>query len=130
MTTLAHTTSTSRTHRRQRRSPAALGLRDPRPVTDYTVAIATVAGKSRITVTLLQPCVVREPRWAAIDVSNGSKVYPLSATVLSTTSFSMDYAAVLQSNFAFIEAPYQDTQVQNFQGGFVVSGGKWFRSPV
>jgi len=31
---------------------------------------------------------------------------------------------------ALMEAPYQDTQVQNFQGGFCVSGGKWFRSPV
>ena len=29
---------------------------------------------------------------------------------------------------AFVEAPYQDSQVQNFQGGYVVPGGKWFRS--
>ena len=29
---------------------------------------------------------------------------------------------------ALVVAPYQDTQVQNFQGGFCVSGGKWFRA--
>ncbi len=30
---------------------------------------------------------------------------------------------------SFVDAPYQDMQVQNFQGGFVRPGGKWFRKP-
>ena len=47
---------------------------------------------------------------------------------MSTTQFTLDFAGVLLGSAAFVEAPYQDTQVQNFQGGFVVSGGKWFRA--
>jgi hypothetical protein len=30
---------------------------------------------------------------------------------------------------AIIDVPYQDMQVQNFQGGFVRPGGRWFRRP-
>ena len=36
----------------------------------------------------------------------------------------------LAAAVGFVDVPYQDMQVQNFQGGFVVPGGKWFRKPV
>lgn len=111
-------------------SPFAAGLPDPRPVTDYTVALSVVAGKSRLTVTLAQPCVIRAPRWAVIDCSNGARVYPASVTVVSNTVFYFEYLGVLSSAVALVEAPYQDAQVQNFQGGFALPGGKWFREPV
>ena len=130
MIALARTKSSSRRDRRQNPSPAALGIPDPRPLTDYSVALSTVGGHSRITITLSQPCVIRQPSWGVIDVSTGNKTYPLTTVVGSTTSFYMDYATILNSNFAFVEAPYQDIQVQNFQGGYVVPAAKWFRSPV
>jgi hypothetical protein len=128
MSTLAHRTLPFKTERRRRPSPAALGLPDPRPVTDYSVALSTVAGHARLTVTLAQPCVIRSPNWAVIDVSTGNRTYPVSVTVLSTVQFTMDFAGALLSTIAFVEVPYQDTQVQNFQGGYCVSGGKWFRA--
>jgi hypothetical protein len=126
------TTTPPRTTRRGRNAlpPTANGLPDPRPVTDYTVALSVVAGKSRLTVTLTQPCAIRAPRWAVIDCTNGGRVYPTSATVVSTTQFYLDFASVLSSAVAFVEVPYQDTQVQNAMGGFVAPGGKWFREPV
>ena len=31
---------------------------------------------------------------------------------------------------AFVQVPYQDTQVRNFQGGFVRPGGQRFCDPV
>jgi hypothetical protein len=31
---------------------------------------------------------------------------------------------------AFVQVPYQDMQVQNYQGGFVRPGGQWFREPI
>ncbi len=128
MAVLTRTTSTSKRERRQHLSPAALGLPDPRPVTDYTAAISAVSGHSRLTITLAQPCVIRSPNWAVIDVVSGARTYPVSVTVVSTTQFTMDFAGALLGTVAFVEAPYQDTQVQNFQGGFCVSGGKWFRA--
>jgi len=124
-------TPVSQQTRRQRGgrfTPAQRGLPDPRPLTDYTAAISTVAGKSRLTITLQQPCVIRHPNWAVIDCNNGNRIYPVSVTVTSTVSFYMDFATLLFGSVAFVEAPYQDMQVQNFQGGFVVSGGKWFRA--
>jgi len=78
----------------------------------------------------MPPAVVRTPSWPAIDCSNGNKIYPTSSTVVSPTSFYMDYPSVFLSSVGFIEAPYQDTQVQNFQGGFVLPGEKWFRAPL
>lgn len=127
------TTATPSTPRKPRRTPAtpfAAGLPDPRPVTDYTVALSVVAGKSRLTVTLTQPCVVRSPRWAVIDCTNGGRVYPTSVTVVGPTSFHLDFAGLLSPAIGFVEAPYQDPEVQNAMGGFVVPGGKWFREPV
>lgn len=111
-------------------SPFANGLPDPRPVTDYTVTLSVVAGKSRLTVTLAQPCAIRSPNWALIDCTAGGRVYPQSVTVVSTTQFYFDYSGLLSSAVAFVEVPYMDTQVQNLQGGFVSPGGKWFRQPV
>jgi hypothetical protein len=124
------TTTTPRSTRRKPPTPFARGLPDPRPVTDYTVALSVVAGKSRLTVTLAQPCVIRAPNWAVIDCSNGARVYAQSVTVASPTSFFFDYAGILSSAVAFVEVPYQDTQVQNAMGGFVAPGGRWFREPV
>lgn len=51
-------------------------------------------------------------------------------TVVSNTQFYFDYSGLLSSAVAFVEVPYQDTQVQNPMGGFVSPGGKWFRQPV
>lgn len=129
------TTATAALSRPTRRrttapSPAAAGLPDPRPVTDYAVALTIVSGKSRLTVTLAQPCAIRSPNWAVIDCTAGARVYPQSVTVVSPTSFYFDYSGLLSSAVAFVEVPYQDTQVQNSQGGFVAPGGRWFREPV
>lgn len=131
-TTTTTTTTLTRPARRKTAAPNpfANGLPDPRPVTDYTVALGVVAGKSRLTVTLLQPCAIRTPHWAVIDCTNGARVYPTSVTVVSPTQFYFDYAGLLSSAVAFVEVPYMDTQVQNSQGGFVRPGGLWFREPV
>ena len=116
---------------KQRRvDPIRAGLPDPRPVTDYTVTLSTVSGKSRITVTLSQQCVIKNPLWPLIDCMAGTLVNPASCTVVSNTSFYMDFAGIITTSTAFVQVPYQDTQVQNFAGGFVRSGGQWFRQPV
>ena len=112
------------------RTPMQAGLPDPRPVTEYTVALSVVSAKSRLTVTLLQPCAVRSPNWSLIDCTAGLRVLPQSVTVVSPTQFYFDYPGILSTAVAFVEVPYQDTQVQNFQGGFVRPGGQWFRQPV
>ena len=90
----------------------------------------TVSGKSRLTITLNQPCVIKSPVWPLIDCTAGALVYANSVTVVSNTQFYMDYGGILVAMVAFVQVPYQDTQVQNFQGGFVRSGGQWFRMPV
>jgi len=112
------------------RTAVEAGLPDPRPVTDYTVAMTTVGGNSRLTVTLAQPCVVRQPAWPLVDCADGSLVHPSSVTVLSNTSFRQDYAGLVSPSVALVAVPYQDTNVQNFSGGFVAPGGRWFRQPV
>jgi len=123
-------TLSARSSRERRVNPLSNGSPDPRPVTDYTVALSTVAGHSRVTITLSQLCVIRQPAWPLIDCTAGGLVSPLSVTVVSNTQFYMDYGGVLGSMVAFVQVPYQDTQVQNFQGGFVRPGGQWFREPV
>ena len=35
----------------------------------------------------------------------------------------------MPDTICIVDVPYQDMQVQNFQGGFVRPGGKWFRAP-
>ncbi len=128
MTTQSTLAAPSRKSKQPSSNPFANGLPDPRPVTDYAVALTSVAGHSRITITLSQPCVIRQPAWPLIDCTAGGLVYPQSVTVVSNTQFYMDYAGTLGSMTAFVQVPYQDTQVQNFQGGFVRPGGQWFRA--
>ena len=123
-------TAPGRKGRQPAKNPAANGFPDPRPITEYTAAHTVVAGKSRITITLSQPCVIRSPNWPLIDCTAGSLVYPGSMVVVSNTQFYFTYAGLLDSMVAFVQVPYQDMQVQNFQGGFVRPGGQWFREPI
>ena len=88
-----------------------------------------LAGKSRITINLRQPCVIRTPAWTFIDCATGNPVSAVSVTALSNQSIQFDFAGLIAASVAFVNVPYQDTQVQNFQGGFVRSGGQWFRAP-
>lgn len=120
----------SRKSRQPSRNPAATGGPDPRPVTEYAAVHSVVSGKSRITITLSQPCVIRSPSWPLIDCTANTLVNPAGVTVLSNTQFYMDYSGVLGPMVAFVQVPYQDPQVQNSQGGFVRPGGQWFRMPV
>lgn len=130
MTTQSTVAAPGRKSKQPAQKPFANGLPDPRPLTDYSVALTTVAGKSRITITLSQPCVIRNPAWPLIDCTAGTLVNASSVTVVSNTQFYMDYAGVLNAMTAFVQVPYQDMQVQNFQGGFVRPGGQWFREPI
>ena len=116
-----------RSNAQRRPDPIKAGLPDPRPVTDYTAVLSTVSGHSRLTVTLSQPCVIKQPMWALIDCVAGGLVTPSSCTVVSNTQFYLDFGGLVAGSAAFVSVPYQDTQVQNFQGGFVRSGGQWFK---
>jgi hypothetical protein len=115
-------------------TPAALGLPDPRPVTDYTADMILVGGPgpvhSRLVVTLAQPCVVRTPRWNLVSVMTGERLAPIAAAAVSTTVLHFDFPGIAPPEFAFVDVPYQDTHVQNAQGGFVTPGAKWFRDPT
>jgi len=62
------------TRRSRRVNEDAESLPDPRPVTEYTVVLSTVGINARLTVTLGQPCVVRQPAWAFVNVSTGARV--------------------------------------------------------
>lgn len=114
----------------RRVTPGKTGTPDPRPLTDYSVSLSVVAGKTRATITLTQPCIIRTPAWAFIDCTAGGRVYASSVTVVNNTTFYFDFAGLLSPAVGFVEVPYQDMQVQNFRGGYVVPGGKWFRQPV
>lgn len=103
------------------------GQPDPRPVTDYTTAVSAVSGHTRITITLSEPCVIRTPAWKFVSGIDGNKIPAASVTVVDNKTFFFDFAGLLASDYCFIDVPYQDTAVQNFQGGFVRSGGQWFR---
>ena len=129
MSTNATLAAPQRTSKRVKTNPFSAGLPDPRPLTDYDAAYTEVAGKSRITITLRQPCVIRAPQWSYIDSDTGEGVIPFTVTVLSNTSFVVEFAGIIPATVNFVDAPYQDMQVQNFQGGFVRPGGKWFRAP-
>jgi len=115
-------------------NPFASGLPDPRPVTDYTATISTVAGHDRITIALAQPCVIRPPAggfaWGFVSCVDGSRATASSVTVVDNRTLYFDFAGVLDPAVCFIDVPYQDAAVQNFQGGFVRSGGRWFRKAV
>jgi len=119
-----------RTQGKKRITPASTGTADPRPITDYTAVLSTVSGHSRLTVTLSQPCIIRQPLWGLVDCVAGALVSPTSCTVVSNTQFYLDFTGVVAGSAAFVQPPYQDMQVQNFHGGFVRPGGQWFRAPV
>ncbi len=128
MTTTA--TRVLRTDRARRQSPMEAGLPDPRPVTQYSLALTTVGSDTRITITLAQPCVVRSPRWRLVNSDTGVLDELPAPTVVSNTEFYYTVLGALNPAVGFMDVPYMDTQVQNFQGGFVRPGGQWFRAPV
>jgi hypothetical protein len=94
------------------------------------VAVTSVGGNTRVTITLSQPCVVRTPHWAFIACDTGAASFAAGMTVVSNTQFYFDFVGTLNPAVNFIQPPFQDPQVQNSQGGFVVPGAKWFRVPV
>ena len=57
-----------------------------------------------------------------------SRVYCAVVGITDTLTFCVIFSGKLGAAFGFIEAPYQDMQVQNFQGGFVRPGAQWFRA--
>ena len=118
-----------RTSKRTKATPVSAGLPDPRPLTDYDVAYAEVGGNSIITVTLRQPCVIRNPQWTLIDCATGEGVVPALVKPLGNDTIELDFTGLIPDSVAFVDVPYQDMQVQNFQGGFVRPGAKWFRAP-
>jgi len=115
--------------RRPKPSAGRNNLPDPRPLTEYTAEHSVVSGHSRITVTLSEPCVIRDPKWSFIDADDGSEIIADSVTVGSNRVILFDFTGLIPDTVCFVSAPYQDMQVQNFQGGFVRPGGQWFRKP-
>lgn len=114
---------------RRRARDRAENLPDPRPLTEYTVEVSEDTGNTRVIVRLDQPCVIRTPEWAFIDSVDGSRSYAPTLKVVDNQTFEFEFAGLLAASVGTIEAPYQDMQVQNFQGGFVRPGGQWFRPP-
>lgn len=121
-------TEQKKNKRPRRVTPDSSGTPDPRPVTDYSVVLSTVGMNSRVTVTLGQPCIVREPAWAFINVSTGARVYAAAVTAVDPSTIAFDFSGLLPAKVAFVEVPYQDQQVQNYAGGFVSPGARWFRA--
>jgi hypothetical protein len=113
-----------------RANPFDTGQPDPRPLTGYTVSVSTVSGNTQVAVTLDQPCVIRQPNWAFIDSNTGARTYAALVSVVDNRTIVFQFAGALSTAVGFIEVPYQDMQVQNFQGGFVKPGGQWFRKPA
>ena len=107
-------------------NPASAGLPNPRPLTDYDVAYSEVAGNSRITVTLQQPCVIRNPQWTFIDCATGESVLAIQVKPVGNDTIAFNFEGIIPDTVCLVDVPYQDMQVQNFQGGFVRPGGKWF----
>jgi hypothetical protein len=108
-------------------SPVEAGLPDPRPLTDYTAFIEDMGTHWRLTITLDQPCIIRQPKWWLVDYRTGETSSGANLQIEDNTRFTFDFPAELPETFNFVEAPYQDMQVQNFQGGFVRPGAKWMR---
>ena len=131
MSTNTTLTQQPRTNKRTRGgiTPASAGLPDPRPLTEYDVLYEEIAGASRITITLLQPCIIRSPLWAFIDCTTGEPTEAASITVVGNNTIIFDFGTIISSDVILIDVPYQDMQVQNFQGGFVRPGARWFRAP-
>ena len=117
-----NTTKPALRPRQRQASPSQSGQPDPRPVTDYSVAVTTALGNTIITITLDQPCVVRSPHWAFIDCADGTRVFAPAMVVVDNRTFAFQFSGLLAPSVAFVDVPYQDTQVQNSQGGFVRPG--------
>src|SRR5947209_6881771 len=96
---------TPRAPRPRVQNPWEAGLPDPRPVTDYSVALSTVAGNTRVTITLGQPCVIRTPVWAFISATDGARSYAPTLRVLDNTSFFFEFAGALDATIGTIEVP-------------------------
>ena len=109
------------------KNPWEAGLPDPRPVTGYTVAVSVSGGNTLVTIALDTPCVIRTPNWAFIDNNTGNRLYAASVAAVDPRTIVFTYPGLMPLSIGTIEVPYQDTQVQNFQGGFVKPGGQWFR---
>jgi hypothetical protein len=116
------------TRRAAAKDPWEAGLPDPRPVTGYTLTVQDFGPTTRVVVALDQPCVIRTPNWAFIVNATGARVYPSGVVVVDPQTFYFEFAGGLPPGVGFVEAPYQDPQVQNFRGGFVRPGGQWFRA--
>jgi hypothetical protein len=129
MTTAPSPTQQPRPTKRQRPTPASAGLPDPRPLTEYDVVYEEFAGNSIITIKLLQPCVIRSPQWGFIDCATGESIQTDNVVATGTDTITFTFVGVIADTVAFVDVPYQDMQVQNYQGGFVRPGGKWFRAP-
>jgi hypothetical protein len=120
------TTAPARPAKRFSANPASAGLPDPRPLTDYDVTYDEISSHSRISIALKQPCVIRTPAWTFIDSSTGAVVVPATVTPSSNNKIVFEFAGILADTVNLVDVPYQDMQVQNFQGGFVRPGAKWF----
>jgi hypothetical protein len=118
-----------RYERHRRATPSTAGLPDPRPVTGYSVQADDTVEGTIVTVTLDQPCVIRAPMWALVECQSGARLEPTSVSVSGNTTFTLGFEGIVDRLFNFIEVPYQDMNVQNFQGGFVAPGARWFREP-
>jgi hypothetical protein len=129
MTTMNITAAPARPAKRFSANPASAGLPDPRPLTEYSVDVIEQEGKTTIKVILSQPCIIRKPVWGFVDCSDGSVVFPKDAEIEGNDTIYFEFESPLSSMVAIIDVPYQDMQVQNFQGGFVRPGGRWFRRP-
>ena len=55
--------------------------------------------------------------------ADGSVIHASTFAVASNDKFVFTFEGVISTSVAFIDVPYQDMQVQNFQGGFVRPGG-------
>src|SRR4051794_13041880 len=118
MTTPALLTAAARSRRPRLRTPAEAGLPDPRPITGYTASYDEPGGRSRITIALEQPCIIRSPAWSFIDCADGSRIQANEAIAVGNSVIQFQFDKLIPTTVAFVEAPYQDMEVQNFQGGF------------
>jgi hypothetical protein len=126
---MSPTTQTqTRAHQRTHTTPASAGLPDPRPLTDYTAVYSEKAGASHITITLDAPCIIRGPKWVALDSATGLSVTPVNISILDNRTIDLVFGSIIAASVNFVVVPYQDMLVQNFFGGFVVPGAKWFRA--
>ena len=122
--------ASARSGARPSASPFATGLPDPRPLTGYTASYREEAGVGYIDITLDGPCIIRGPAWLAQDCLTGETITPEKVGILGPDRFYLQFVATLAPSVNLVVVPYQDMEVQNFHGGFVTPGAKWFRAPV